>query len=86
MASFNITFDDEQQFNIGFSNGGGEIPASFDSVISAPSYTGDYDFTPSEQTQVISGKGLVLTDNIAIQPIPTNYGKLTWNGSVLTVS
>jgi hypothetical protein len=28
----------------------------------------------------------VVTRNIVINPIPSNYGLITWNGSTLTVS
>ena len=86
MASFNITFTDDSEFNIGFTSGGDNIPVVFDTIITPPAYQGSYDITPTEETQVIQGKGLVLTDDITIAPIPTNYGRLTWNGSILTVS
>ncbi len=49
-------------------------------------YTGDYTFTPSDSTQTIETTGKRLTDDIVINPIPSNYGLITWNGSTLTVS
>lgn len=49
-------------------------------------YRGEYEFTPSEETQTVHINGLRATRNITINPIPNNYGKITWNGSVLTVS
>lgn len=49
-------------------------------------YTGEYEFTPTEDTQTVRINGLRATRNITINPIPSNYGKITWNGSVLTVS
>lgn len=51
-----------------------------------PHYEGEYQFTPTEYEQVIPVYDLVCDQNITIDPIPTNYGKITWNGSVLTVS
>ena len=49
-------------------------------------YTGDYTLTPSAETQIIPTNGLRMTDNITVNPIPNNYGLITWNGTILTVS
>lgn len=49
-------------------------------------YTGEYEFTPSSNTQTIYVKDLTPTNNITINPIPNNYGLITWNGAALTVS
>lgn len=51
-----------------------------------PSYTGSYTVTPSAETQTLETAELYMTGNITINPIPSNYGLITWNGSVLTVS
>ena len=49
-------------------------------------YTGDYTITPSAETQTLQTNNLRMTDNITIEPIPQNYGLITWNGSTITVS
>ncbi len=49
-------------------------------------YQGATTFTPSDTVQVIPTRDLVLGDDITINPIPSNYGKITWNGSFLTIS
>ena len=49
-------------------------------------YDGEYSFTPTQSTQTIGIKGKVAKNNITINPIPSNYGLITWNGAVLTVS
>lgn len=49
-------------------------------------YQGSYEVTPSEITQVLSTENLMMAENITINPIPNNYGLITWNGSALTVS
>ena len=51
-----------------------------------PEYTGDYTFTPSGREQTVEIAGMKAVQNITINPIPNNYGLITWNGSVLTVS
>lgn len=43
--------------------------------------------TPSDATQVIlCDPGYDGIKQITIEPIPSNYGKIGWDGSVLTVS
>ena len=49
-------------------------------------YNGEYTITSTESEQVVSIEGQVATNNIVINPIPNNYGLITWNGSVITVS
>ena len=49
-------------------------------------YTGEYTVTPSAETQTLSTEGLMMTSNVTVNPIPSNYGLITWNGSTLTVS
>ena len=51
-----------------------------------PVYTGDTEITPSEEEQVLATAEKVVTRNIVINPIPSNYGRITWNGATLTVS
>ena len=51
-----------------------------------PDYTGGYSFTPSAEEQIIPTKDTALSENIVIAPIPDNYGLITWDGSVITVS
>lgn len=55
-------------------------------LVEGDPYDGDYEFTPSAETQVIYTKDKTPTDNIIINPIPNNYGLITWNGVTLTVS
>ena len=50
------------------------------------SYEGSYTITPSDHEQEIEIKGLVAKNNITIEPIPSNYGRITWDGSIITVS
>jgi hypothetical protein len=51
-----------------------------------PLYTGSIEVTPSAETQILPTINRTVTDNIIINPIPSNYGLITWNGSTLTVS
>lgn len=51
-----------------------------------PDYDGAYDITPSSGAQVFATNGKKLTHDFVVEPIPSNYGLITWNGSALTVS
>ena len=48
-------------------------------------YTGEYEYTPSEVEQTVPIIGYKAAQNIKINPIPSNYGKVTWTGTVLTI-
>ena len=48
-------------------------------------YTGSYTVTPSASTQTIHTANKLLSEDIVVNPIPSNYGLVSWNGSVLTV-
>ena len=51
-----------------------------------PWYSGPTNVTPSGSQQVLATAGTRLADDITVEPIPSNYGLITWNGSVITVS
>lgn len=52
----------------------------------AAEYDGPYEVTPSSETQVLQTQFLKMAQNVIVNPIPSNYGLVTWNGAVLTVS
>ena len=51
-----------------------------------PVYDGITDITPSQDTQILQTSNKTLTRNIVVNPIPSNYGLVTWDGSRLTIS
>jgi len=51
-----------------------------------PTYDGAYEVTPTEDTQILETHGKIMAHDVQVNPIPNNYGLITWNGSVLTVS
>ena len=54
--------------------------------IGADYFHGEYEYTPTQETQVVEIADKTALENIVINPIPSNYGKITWDGAVLTVS
>lgn len=55
-------------------------------VVERDPYEGDYAITPGPEAVVLSTKDKRMTGDVVINPIPSNYGLITWNGSTLTVS
>ena len=54
--------------------------------VGAEPYDGPYQYTPTMEEQIVPIYNKRATQDIVIDPIPSNYGLITWNGSVLTVS
>ena len=61
------------------------IPVARD-FVERTAYTGPTEFTPTSGEQIVPTKNLRMTDDITINPIPQNYGLITWDGSTITVS
>lgn len=52
----------------------------------AAEYGGDYAVTPSAETQTLPTEGTIMAADLVINPIPSNYGLITYDGSIITVS
>lgn len=85
MATFNATFQNGIALNASFS-AGDDLSATFGEVIERAEFEGPYSVIPSQEMQIINTRGYLMTDNFTVEPIPSNYGLITWNGSILTVS
>lgn len=72
--SLDVQLDGE--FGVVIGGGGGGLPV----------YTGETTVTPTQQTQILETAEHSVLENITINPIPHNYGLITWDGSALTVS
>lgn len=86
--SFPVKFESSPEFGVTFS-GGETLSAGFGNFIEVPVtdyYEGEYEITPTTQEQTIPIIGLTARENITVNPIPSNYGLITWNGATLTVS
>ena len=51
----------------------------------ADAYTGETVVTPNEETQTLYTNGKNMPSNVIVNPIPSNYGRIAWNGSTITV-
>lgn len=53
---------------------------------SIPSFPGPYTVIPGDVVQTIACAGLLMSQDIIIQPVPSNYGRIAWDGVSLSVS
>ena len=90
MARFKASFrSSTNRFNATLRRTADRFDAAFRSVqvvVDVDDYTGPYAFTPSATTQIVPTSGLRMIDNVTINPVPSDYGHISWNGSVITVS
>lgn len=63
-----------------------ELSMEDEGVGEYPVYAGEYEITPSLETQTLETAYRVLTSNVVIAPIPSNYGKISYDGSTLTIT
>ena len=52
----------------------------------ADEYEGPYEATPAATAQTFATTGKLMVREFTVNPIPSNWGLITWNGSTLTVS
>lgn len=90
MIPINIKVSESQnQFNVKVKEIDMQYGVTVDSPIITqvyPTYTDVYTVTPSSTQQILSTSNKILTQDIVIGAIPSNYGLITWNGSILRVS
>ena len=67
-------------------SGRGVLSGSVTISANVPSYNGPYEYTPTQETQTVQIDGKQATQDIIINPIPSNYGLVQWNGAYLMIS
>lgn len=55
-------------------------------VVGGQPYEGEYEVTPTTAAVTLNTRNRYLTQNVVVNPIPSNYGLITWDGNVMTVS
>lgn len=71
---------------IGSSLGAAALSGSVTMASGVPDYVGPYEVTPSGVAQTLATAGRRMASDVTVNPIPSNYGLVTWDGSTLTVS
>lgn len=79
MDNLTVLLVDEDSFDI-------NLTSDLSVIDKYPTYDGPYTVTPTQETQTLEIQNKRATENITINPIPDNYGLITWNGSFITVS
>lgn len=51
-----------------------------------PAYVGEYAVEPGDEAVTINCSGRRMMHDIVVAPIPSNWGRIAWNGSTLSVS
>ena len=64
----------------------GSLYRIVDHVDPINNYEGAYEAIPTREAQIYETIGLRMTQNFTVRPIPQNYGLITWDGAVMTVS
>ena len=64
------------------------VPLSIDMgyQVGGRPYQGTYEFTPGDEEQTVQTEGRVLLQDIVIHKVPQNYGRVSWNGSVISIT
>lgn len=86
--TLNATFRSGTDLSASFASAS-SMDATIESTVFVPvleDYSGPYEVTPSGETQTLATTDLHMVRNVTINPIPSNYGLITWNGSTITVS
>ena len=81
---FNVVFEAAQTMKVSFAQD--SFNCDFGVEIPQSDYDGPYEATPSSEEQTLPTANRLLAGDIVINPIPSNYGLIEWNGSELTVS
>lgn len=86
-----LIFDEvDSSFDLTLTEGNAEVGVSFGDVqeiyIHDERYEGAYTVTPSRETQTLPTSGLLMSHDVVVNPIPPQYGLITYNGSIITVS
>lgn len=87
MASFNITFTEDEPFVVDFTSDEG-FTADFSHTVrigEVHPYDGEYEIYPSDVEQTFSVATLTMRQNLIIHAVPNTYGHIGWNGSTLSV-
>lgn len=83
--SVTVNFGDNDEFDCSFTESD-SFDVDFGMDIPQHEYPGPYEVTPSSELQELNTVNQQMTQNVVINPIPNNYGLITYDGSIITVS
>lgn len=90
---FNVRFNQTSQtLNVKFKSNNRRFDVRFKDLQQitvrpdAEYYEGEYNVTPTTEAQTLKTANKLMIENVVINPIPKNYGLITYNGFGITVS
>ena len=88
--TIHLRVSEEPQINLSV-QGESTIPVSVEQIrikwLNPDPYEGEYEVTPLRgETVVLNTAHHTLSQNVVVNPIPQNYGLITYNGNIITVS
>lgn len=87
--TLNVTFAQTDDFDVSFAEANETISVDVGSFqyVYITGNLEDLTVTPTRETQTITPTGDVQGfDKVIVEPIPQNYGLVTYNGSTITIS
>ena len=85
VQQIDVEFSGESDFAVNI-NADDDFVCVLGGEVTTQPYSGAYTVTPTTERQTLPTADKTLSRNIVVNPIPSNYGLITWNGSTLTVS
>lgn len=90
MITVRMTVSTTNEIPMRVSGGGVDIDAQIGATYvmahAGNTYEGLKTVTPNAHRQVLPTEGCYMTEDIYVEPIPKNYGLITYDGSCITVS
>ena len=86
MKDLILTLENGSDISVDVSGGEKTIELALGEASGYPTYTGATEFTPTQETQIAFTAGKVVLEDIVINAIPYNYGLVTYQGNIITVS
>lgn len=89
MITVNLRVEEQAPISLQVEEGTVCSPLGVETVIVSsmvPDYQGTYTITPGDEVIVLNTSGMKMERDVTIDKIPSNYGKIGWNGSYLTVT
>ena len=86
MPRITLTVSGGESANLSVSEGASASLSVGEYVGGGLPYDGPYSVRPSPETQVLETAQRLMSQDVVVEPIPSNYGLITWNGSFLMVS
>lgn len=71
----------DQKINVGFKD-----LQTLTEQVEHESYQGSYNITPTRNRQVLDTASKIMLQDLIVEPIPQNYGLITYNGFEIMVS